>query len=73
MISNDSDLAEALRLVKQHHPKKIGLIFPRDKGHPSRELALHADFIKRTGQRVLAASQLPDPIPGTTLSKPVSW
>jgi uncharacterized LabA/DUF88 family protein len=73
VVSNDSDLAEALCLVKQHHQKTIGLIFPRDKGHPSRELALHADFIKRTGRKVLAASQLPDPVPGTTLRKPASW
>lgn len=38
VVSNDGDLAEALRLVKLHHRKVIGLIFPRYKGQPSREL-----------------------------------
>lgn len=80
IISNDSDLAEAMRLVREHHPaKKIGLIFPRPGGaaarfaHPSRELTQHAHFVKHLGPGVLAACQLPDPIPGTTIHKPANW
>lgn len=73
VVSNDSDLAESLRLVKQHHRKVIGLIFPRYKGHPSRELMKYADFVKKIRPGVLASSQLPNPIPGTTLHKPESW
>lgn len=73
VVSNDSDLAESLRLVKQHHRKVIGLIFPRYKGHPSRELMKHADFIKKIRPGVLASSQLPSPIPGTGFHKPVGW
>ena len=47
IVSNDSDLAEAMRLVKHHHGNKlIGLIMP-GKGHPSKELMKHADFVKR--------------------------
>ncbi len=38
IISNDSDLAEPLRLIKQQNGKKIGLISPLIQGHPSREL-----------------------------------
>ena len=37
IVSNDSDLSESLRLVKEQHKKKIGLITP-GKIHPSREL-----------------------------------
>ena len=72
IVSNDSDLSESLRLVKIQHKKKIGLITP-GKTHPSRELMKYADFTKRIRKGVLAASQLPDPIPGTTIHKPYSW
>ena len=72
IVSNDSDLAESLKLVKEQHNKVIGLITP-GKGHPSRELLRYADFTKRIRKGVLAISQLPDPIPGTTISKPKVW
>lgn len=80
ILSNDSDLSEAMRLVRLHHPaKKIGLIFPRQAtgvaryAHPSRELTRHAHFIKHLGPSVLAACQMPDPIPDTKITKPPSW
>jgi len=80
VVSNDSDLAESMRLVRLHHPAKvIGLIFPRQGGagarhaHPSRELARHAHFVKHLGRTVLAACQMPSPIPGTTIHKPPGW
>jgi uncharacterized LabA/DUF88 family protein len=73
VVSNDSDLAEALRLVKEHHPEKIiGLIMP-GKGHPSNELMKHSDFIKKIRSGILASSQLPNPIPNTNIYKPVNW
>ena len=73
IVSNDSDLAESMRIVKRHHKDKIiGLIIP-GKGHPSRELMKHADFIKRVRTGVLKSSQLPNPIPGTNLYKPTDW
>ena len=72
IVSNDSDLSESLKLVKEQHKKKIGLITP-GKTHPSRELLKYSDFTKRVRKGVLAASQLPDPIPGTTIHKPAVW
>jgi len=72
VVSNDSDLAEAMRLVKHQHNKRIGLITP-GATHPSRELMRHADFVRHIRKGALAASLLPDPIPGTTLRKPRSW
>ncbi len=73
VVSNDSDLAESMRLVRQHHPQKIlGLIMP-GKGHPSKELMQHANFIKRVRSGVLKNSQLPSPIPGTKIYKPIGW
>ncbi len=72
VVSNDSDLAESLKLVKNHHKKIIGLITPSDT-HPSRELMQYATFNKRLRKGLLADAQLPDPIPGTTIKKPVTW
>ena len=75
IVSNDSDLAEAMRLVRQHHPaKKLGLVFARHSGgNPSYELSRHAHFVKRLSRSVLAACQLPDVIPGTRIHKPPAW
>jgi len=72
IVSNDSDLAESLRLVKEQHKKTIGLLIPW-KHHPSKELMKYADFTKRIRRKVLSMSQLPDPIPGTSICKPVKW
>ena len=75
IVSNDSDLAESLRLVKEQYNRYIGLIFPDTKARnrPSKELMQYADFIKRIRKGVLSKSQLPDPIPGTSIHKPKTW
>lgn len=75
VVSNDSDLAESLRLVKSQTNKTVGLIFPNtnSKRKPSRELAKHADFIKHVRAHVLEQSQLPIQITGTTIYKPGGW
>ncbi len=73
IVSNDSDLAESMKLVREHHQDKVlGLIMP-GKGHPSKELMKHAHFVKRIRTGVLAISQLPNPIPNTNLYKPTDW
>lgn len=74
IVSNDSDLAESLRLVKTQHRKIIGVVTP---GAPTRktssQLKRHADFTRPIRTWMLKASQLPDTIPGTTIHKPSSW
>jgi hypothetical protein len=73
VVSNDSDLSEAMKLVKRHHPnKKLGLFMP-GKGHPSKELIQYADFVKRIREGVLASSQLPDQIINANIYKPENW
>jgi uncharacterized LabA/DUF88 family protein len=72
IVSNDSDLYEAIRIVKIELKKKIGLIIlPR--GNPSISLLNCADFKKKIRNNLLKNSQLPDPIPGTKISKPIDW
>jgi uncharacterized LabA/DUF88 family protein len=74
IISNDSDLAEPIRLIRdQHRTKKIGLLSPLIKGHPSHELQKHAHFVKRIRKGVLRVSQLPSQIPDTKIHKPAAW
>jgi uncharacterized LabA/DUF88 family protein len=72
VVSNDSDLSESLRIVKTELCKTIGLIPPADT-HPSKELMRYATFNKCIRKSVLAISQLPDPIPFTSIHKPSSW
>jgi len=74
IVSNDSDLAESLRLVKAQNHKLIGLVTP---GSPSRktsyQLKQYADFVSPIRTWMLKSSQLPTPIPGTTIHKPPNW
>ncbi|MBL7128369.1 MAG: NYN domain-containing protein [Ignavibacteria bacterium] len=73
IVSNDSDLAEAMHIVKLQHGNKIlGLVMP-GKGHPSKELMIHANFIKRIRTGALKLSQLPEQIPNTNIHKPNNW
>lgn len=75
IVSNDSDLAESLRLVKEQHKKLIGLVFPNTsaKRRPSRELSKHADFIKHIRPHMLQSSQLPDELPNADIYRPKEW
>jgi uncharacterized LabA/DUF88 family protein len=79
VVSNDSDLAAALRLIKKQHNKKVGLVFPNSdhKRKPSKELSQHADFIKMIRHHILQDSQLPEKIinsyNGEAIYKPQGW
>ena len=72
VVSNDSDLAESMRLAKLHKQKTIGLLTP-GKRPTSRVLARHADFTRQLRRNLLRACQMPEQIPGTKFSKPTSW
>ena len=72
VISNDSDLAEAMRLVKQHPGKMIGLVTPRIKQR-SEKLRVHAHFVRSIRPGWLQNAQMPDPIPGTNFRRPAGW
>jgi uncharacterized LabA/DUF88 family protein len=72
IISNDSDLLEAVRIVKGLG-KKVGVLNPHK--HPSRALLREATFMKPIRQGPLSASQFPDYLKDATGSfhKPVGW
>lgn len=73
MVSGDSDLAESIRLVKQHHrQKKIGLV-TMGKRAASKELIKEVDFVRNISTNALINSQMPETIDGTNISKPHDW
>ena len=72
VVSNDSDLAEAMRLVKDECGKMVELFTPWRR-RASKQLMQHSDFQRTIRRASLAKSQLPDPIPGTKIRKPHDW
>ena len=72
VISTDSDLAEAMRIVKEEHNKIVGLFTPW-KRHMSGKLMTHSNFQRTIRESTLARCQLPNPIPGTNIYKPREW
>ena len=72
VISNDSDLAEAMRIVKNECGKVVGLFTPWRR-RASKQLMAHSNFQRTIRKSSLAKSQLPNPIPGTKIFKPDRW
>ena len=78
VVSNDSDLAEALRLVKDQKKKILLVPTISTKGknlmkRPSSKLLKYVDKVINIRESSLIKSQLPDIIPGTNIRKPNSW
>lgn len=73
LITNDSDLLEAVRIVKRELNLHVGLLNPHK--HPSRVLKAEVDFMKRIRANVLARSQFPPTLTDTQgqFTKPASW
>ena len=71
VLSNDTDLVEPLRMVRDEIRKPVGLICPSPK--PAESLRRVASFIRHITSSRLAGAQLPNPIPGTTIHKPETW
>lgn len=74
LITNDSDLAEPVRIVRQELGKPVGIINPHNQ-HSSRTLVAYASFVRQVRAGVLAASQFPDQLRDATglLHKPPGW
>ena len=73
LISNDSDLAEPVRIVAEELKFPVGIINPHQ--YHSKELQRYARFVKRIRQGHLLASQFPATIQDAkgSFSKPVGW
>lgn len=74
LLSNDSDMYESASLVKTNCSKRIGWLYPDNpEVHLSKKLMGIVDFKRKITAAILTASQLPDTIPGTNITKPHVW
>lgn len=75
LISNDSDMYESARLIKERCKKRIGwgVYACKDNFHISQKLSGIVDFKKKITSEILSNSLMPDTIPGTTITKPKMW
>jgi uncharacterized LabA/DUF88 family protein len=74
VVSNDSDMEGALKLVKAHHPQKIiGVITPGARVRTSQKLKKHSDFTKTIRTVHLENALLPRDISEIGISKPDEW
>ena len=73
IITNDSDLAEPVRMVKQVLNLQIGILNPHSRN--SKTLQQYATFIKRIRQQHLISSQFQDKLKDGTgeFHKPSGW
>ena len=73
VVTNDSDLCEPIRIVRDELGLPVGILYP-DKSL-SRQLQRYASFVRPIRQGVLAQSQFPDELTDNvgTFHKPTSW
>jgi len=74
IVSNDSDLVEAIKLVRTDAGKNVGVFKPN--GKKLNEIKAVASFYRNIENTVLAASQFPDPVVtsnGSLITKPTTW
>jgi uncharacterized LabA/DUF88 family protein len=73
VVSNDSDLLEPIKIVREHLKKQVGILNPHPT--PSRALLPHIDFIKQIREGVLKAAQFPVTLTDAhgTFTKPGTW
>lgn len=74
VVSNDSDLIEPIRIIRNDLRKVVGVLNPYPKS-PSRELKRFATFVKPIRKGVLASSQFPVVMADANgeFSKPERW
>ena len=76
LITNDSDLLEPIRLIRNELNLTVGILNPeRNRKRWSKQLQQHADFMKPIRQGALVASQFSDPLIDSRgrFTKPSAW
>jgi uncharacterized LabA/DUF88 family protein len=71
VLSNDTDLVEPIRIVRQEVGKEVGIIAP--VARPAADLLRVASFVRHIRPGDLQACQFPDPIPGFGVRRPATW
>ncbi len=72
VFTNDTDLITPIRMVSAERGKPVFVVCPAGKrmAQGLADVASHKRHIRRA---MLRAAQLPNPIPGTSISKPPTW
>jgi uncharacterized LabA/DUF88 family protein len=76
VVSNDSDLVEPIKVVRNDLGIQVGILNPQRHPHyQSKELRRYASFMKPIRESVLAASQFPRVMTDAvgTITKPATW
>ena len=76
VVSNDSDLAEAIRVVQSELDVRVGIVNPQARSRRSHELVqLGCLFYKQIPRRLLQKAQLPGVVHDSkgAIRKPGSW
>ena len=73
IVSNDSDLLEPVKIVRQRLGLPVGMITPHKNA--SKAMVPHVTFVKRIRGGPLAACQFPSPLTDAhgSFAKPPSW
>ncbi len=74
ILSNDSDLVEPIKIVRQELKLPVGVLNPIPD-HPSHELRKYATFVKPIRKGVLSVSQFPPRMEDSVgkFYKPPAW
>ena len=72
VISNDTDLVTPIRMVTAERGKSVIVVCP-GRWQAAPKLRAVASGVRHIRKPMLQAAQFPDPIPGTTISKPTGW
>jgi uncharacterized LabA/DUF88 family protein len=74
LVSNDSDLSESLKIIKEDMGKNIGILNPQNS-HSSTELSKYSLFQKKLRQGSLVQCQFPAQLSDSTgvINKPKKW
>ncbi len=72
VISNDTDLVEPIRMVTQERKKDVTIVCP-GRWQAAPKLTQVATSQRHIRPAMLAAAQLANPIPGTSILKPAGW
>ena len=75
VVSNDADLAGAMRYVRDGLGRRVTLVNPDSKNTSPRDLAAAATYVKRLWKRHLRRIQLPDTLTDEVgdIPKPTGW
>lgn len=75
VLSQDTDLNEPVRIVRDEIKKDVGVVCL--DGKAPGKLAGHASFVRHVTHSRLAAAQFPDTLPfgkkGKTVTRPIEW